>query len=86
MTPDQEKEFLDLLPNDRLYRALFDRFDHAVFYGIKARPEEDAPNQKITSMRYKGNMFVCQGIACRILRVLGDEYETEEEEISGDEL
>lgn len=67
MTPEQEKEFIELLPTNVLYEALMARFDSAIFFGQKPRPEVDDPRIKIISMRWKGDPHLCQGMACSII-------------------
>jgi hypothetical protein len=86
MTPEREKEVLELVSTDALYEELLVRFEHVIFSGIKNRPNQNDQSAQVTSWRYKGNPFVCQGLACGIIAECQNARNEVEEEIDKDDL
>jgi hypothetical protein len=86
MTPEQIKGLLELTPTDVLYEELLNRYEHVIFSGLKNRPARENEGQQITSWRYKGNPFICQGLAFGILHECQQARNDTEEEIASDDL
>ena len=83
MTPEEQAE---LLSTQVLYDELLSRFDSVIFSGVKARPEEGKPDQKVTSWRVRGDYVVCAGLACGIIHECSKMRDEDETEIQTDEL
>lgn len=86
MTPEQQKAILEEMPTDVIYDELLNRFEHVIFSGLKAKPEDGSPGQRLTSWRYKGDPFVCMGLAYGIMHECQTFRDSDEEPIHADEL
>jgi hypothetical protein len=86
MTPEQQHAMLELISTDDLYLELLNRFEHMIISGIKPRGVEGNEGQQITSWRYKGNPFICQGLAFGIIHACQTFRDADEEEIHSDDL
>jgi len=60
-------ELLQLITTDVLYEELLSRFEVVIISGLKKRPEEDDPDSRVLSWRWKGDPYVCQGLANGII-------------------
>lgn len=77
---------LDLASTADLQTALFKRFDHLVFYGIKMRPSKEEPNLHIVSWKHQGDVYKCAGLATRLAHICNTAIDTVSEELSTDDL
>lgn len=66
MTPEQQQEFLSLIPTSALYEEFKKRFDHCIASGMSKRPTEDDPEHFIMSYTYGGAPLICQGLATQL--------------------
>jgi hypothetical protein len=85
MTP-QQQALLDLLPTDELQRALLNRFDAAVFHGMKSRPVEGQKDAHIKAWGVRGDLYKVIGLGHTIIARTQRMIENAEEEASADEL
>lgn len=72
---------IELIPSEDLIMELMNRFDHAVFAGMKVDATPD--KKSFTARKWKGNSATCSGmafqIACRIHNVSEEEDENTDE-------
>ncbi len=77
---------LQLQPTDALINELLDRFDAAIFYGIKARPTDESPLCKIRTRRYTGDRLTCIALGLGIATLVQKELDDTEEPLEPGEL
>lgn len=79
-------EALALASTVDLENELMSRFDHAIFHGLKLRPTEDFPRNHIKSWKYKGDLYICQGLGFEIVARCHEAIAEAEEEIDPNDL
>jgi hypothetical protein len=67
MTPDQAREFLELIPTTKLYDEFKRRFEHVVIAGLIKRPVPEDPEHYVLSFSYVGVPLICQGLALQLI-------------------
>lgn len=80
---------LELASTDELLDELCVRFDHAVFAGMKVRPDnkpESADGQLYEKKRTKGNTRVCQGLCFALQLYKQEQWEETAQAAEDDSL
>ena len=76
---------ITLISTRDLVEELLDRFDHAVFAGIKVvSTKEVSPIQ--TFRRWVGNSYTCSGICAGLNQTILKDFSDREEPIPGSDL
>ena len=86
MTPEQQQDFLDLLPTDVLQKALLNQFDSAVFHGLKHRPLDRKPGAHIKAWGVRGDLYQAIGLGHGIIERAQLMIENADEEATVDDL
>lgn len=72
---DEQKLWLQAIATADLLDEVFDRFDHAIFAGMKVRNENVVGDGAIYEKKHtKGNSRVCQGLAFGIMQYKQEQY------------
>lgn len=75
---------IQLIPTEELLKELLNRFDHAIFMGIKVYKEQGG---EITSVRrWIGNSYTCCGLCESIKRSILNEFDSKEVPIGENDL
>ncbi len=85
MTP-QQQALLDLLPTDELQRALLNRFDAAIFHGMKSRPVEGQKDAHIKAWGVRGDLYKVIALGQIMIARAQHMIEDADQEASVDEL
>jgi hypothetical protein len=67
MTPEQVREFLELLPTAKLYDEFKRRFEHVIIAGLMKRPTPEDAEHYLLSFTYVGVPLICQGLALQMI-------------------
>lgn len=77
---------LALAGTNDLLVELLTRYDHAIFAGIKLRPQPAHPDAHIRSWRYVGSEQIGIALGHKMMRVCQDNLDRQETTINADEL
>lgn len=78
---------LQLVPIDDLVKELTNRFDHAVFMGIKVESNDPKATAGIYSCReWVGNSYTCAGLAQSLTRNILNCYDSRESDVSREDI
>lgn len=79
---------LSLVPTDDLLKEFINRFDHAVFMGIRLANDVTSKEEcGIYSCReWVGNSYTCVGLCASLSRNILNRYDEKENEISKDDF
>ena len=76
---------LKLISNDDLIKELLNRFDHAVFAGVRVKNPgnfngvDEAKGDIQTIRRWFGNSYTCAGLCSSLTRTILNDYSDREE-------
>ena len=86
MTPEQQQEFLGLIPSVALYEEFKRRFDHCIIGGLMNRPTDEDPMYYVMAFSYSGSPLICQGLASQIAARCSADVAKNSGELGIDEL
>lgn len=78
---------LELIETDALLTELLNRFEHAVFAGMKTKPNADTPDEPTIYEIYQksGNSRTCQGLGHGLISWIERKYCAMKSTLDGDD-